>query len=182
MIYLYKDLENKGLSDYKIKKMLSDNKLFMIKKGVYSDKEDYNYLEYISKKHPNAIFTLETACYCYGLFDEVVIQYKVATKQKDRKILEDDIKQIFMSDNLYEIGMKNVKYLGFNIRIYDLERSLIEVVRNKKTIDFDNYQKIINGYKKVLKLLNKNKLNGYIKYFKDPKIEYRINKEIFKCI
>lgn len=182
MVFLYKDLEDKGYSDYQIKKMLQENKLFMIQKGVYTDKEDYNYLEYISKKHPNAIFTLETACYCYGLFNEVVIPYRVATKQKDRKMKEEDIKQIFMSDNLYEIGMKNVKYLGFNIKIYDLERLLIEIVRNKKNIDFDHYQKIIVGYNKIIKLINKNKINEYIKYFKDPKIEYRINKEVFKCI
>ncbi|MDD3453331.1 MAG: type IV toxin-antitoxin system AbiEi family antitoxin domain-containing protein [Bacilli bacterium] len=182
MIYLYKDLEKKGLSDYQIKKLVSDNQLHMIKKGVYSDKEDYNYLEYISKKHPNAILTLQTACYCYGLINEAIIPYTVATKQKDRKIIDDQIKQIFMTDSLYEIGMKNVKYLGFNVKIYDLERLLIEIVRNKKNIDFDIYFMIIKGYQKISKLLNTNKINEYLLHFKDPKIEYRIKKEIFKCI
>ena len=182
MIYLYKDLEKRGYSDYQIKKMVSNKQLYMIKKGVYSDKEDFHYLEYIAKKHPNAIFTIETACQCYGLLNRVILPYKVVTKQKDRKILDDNIKQIFMSDNLYSIGMKEVKYLGFDIKIYDLERLLIEVVRNKKNLDFAVYQEIINGYKKIIKLINKDKLLSYISYFKDHKIEYRINKEIFKCI
>lgn len=179
MVYLYKDLEKQGLSDYQIKKMVYDKNLYMIKKGVYSTSEEYNYLEYISKKHPNTIYTLETACFCYGLIKKNKPPYKVVTKQKDRKIIDDSIKQIFMSDNLYEIGMKKVTYMGFSIKIYDLERLLIEVVRNKTNIDFDIYKQIIEGYKKVSKLINKNKIDEYANNFKDPKIMIRINNEIF---
>lgn len=182
MIYLYRDLEKYGYSDYQIKKMMASKKIYMIKKGVYSDKEDFHYLEYLSKKHPNIIFTLETACQCYGLLNRVILPYKVVTKQKDRKILESNVKQIFMSDSLYDIGMNKVKYLGFDIKIYDLERLLIEVVRNKKNLDFDIYQEIISGYKKIVKLIHKDKLSLYMSYFKDSKIEYRINKEVFECI
>jgi len=179
MIYLYKELEKKGYSDYQIKKLVSEKKLFMFQKGAYSTTKEYNYLEYISKKHPNTIFTLETACFCYGLIKKNKSLYKVSTKQKDRKILDEKIKQIFMSDNLYEVGMKNVTYMGFNIRIYDLERLLVEIVRNKTNIEFDTYKEIINGYKKISKLLNRNKIEEYISNFKDPKISYRINNEIF---
>ena len=84
-----------------------------------------------------------------------------------------------MTDELYSIGMNHVKYLGFDIQIYDLERLLIEVVRNKKNIDFDTYLEIMQGYKKIIKLLNKNKINQYITYFKDPKILYRLEHELF---
>ena len=53
MVYLYKDLEKQGLSDYQIKKMVYDKNLYMINKGVYSTSEEYNYLEYISKTDKN---------------------------------------------------------------------------------------------------------------------------------
>lgn len=182
MILLYKDLTKKGLSDYQIKKLVKENKLFMIKKGAYSTNEDYNYLEYISKKHPNAIFTLNTACQCYGLIKNNKPLYYVATKQKDRKIKDESIKQIFMTDDLYYIGISKITYQGFNILIYDLERLLIEVVRNKVNISYEDYHEIINSYKKISKLLNKNKLNNYISYFKDKKIVQRINREVFENI
>ena len=159
--------------------MLSDNSLYMVKKGVYSTSLDYNYLEYLAKKHNNIVFTLTTACYIYGLIKENPLPYYVATKQNDRKILDDNVKQIYMTDSLYEIGLNSVKYLGFHINIYDLERLLIEVVRNKKNKDFDVYSEIVSGYKRINKLLNKDKLNNYINNFKDPKIKYRIEKEIF---
>lgn len=180
MIYLYRELEKKGYSDYNIKKLLDEKKLYYISKGVYSTSEEYNYLEYLSKKHPNIIFTLETACFCYGLIKKIGKNYKVVTKQKDRKILDEDVKQIYMSDNLYPIGMKNVKYLGFNIKIYDLERLIIEVVRNKTNLDYDVYKQIMSGYKKIIKLINKTKIDEYAKFFSDEKIMYRIEKELYQ--
>ena len=179
MIYLYKDLTNLGYSDYKIKKAVQNNEFYLVAKGIYSDNKKYNYLEVICKKHPNAILTLESAAYCYGLIKKQPKVYRVATKQKDRKINNEKIKQTFMSNNLYFVGSNTVKYLGFNINIYDLERLLIEIVRNKKTMNFDVYKSIISSYQKITKLLNKKKLEKYILEFKDDKIEYRINKEVF---
>ena len=178
MIYLYTDLRKKNLSDYQIKKLVKDNKLYMIKKGIYSDTKDYSYFELIAVKHPNAVFTLETAAYCYGLLKKNPTPYVIATKQKDRKIHDDNIKQIFTTDKLYNLGISKITYHNYNILIYDLERLLIDVVRNKANMDYDVYHEIIDSYKKIAKLLNKNKLNNYIVYFKDSRIIDRINKEV----
>ena len=180
MVYLYRDLEKRGLSDYQIKKFVKDKKLFMIGKGIYSDKEKYNYLELIAVKHPNAVFTLETAAYIYGLIKKNEKPYVIATKQKDRKIKDDNIKQIFTTDKLYNTGVSKVTYQGFNIMVYDLERLLIDIVRNKVNMDYDRYHEIINSYKKISSLLNKNKLNEYIVMFKDPKIIDRIKNEVLE--
>jgi hypothetical protein len=182
MIYLYTDLTKKGLSDYQIKKKVSNNELYMIKKGAYSTTIKYNYLEYIAKKHPNAVFTLLTACHCYGLYKKESNVFYLATKQKDRKILDEQVKQIFMTDHLYEIGISKITYQGFNILIYDLERLLIEVVRNKVNLSYDDYHEVIESYQRISKLLNKTKLNQYISNFKDPKIRMRIEKEVFKNV
>lgn len=178
MIYLYTNLRKKNLSDYQIKKLVKDNKLYMIKKGIYSDTKDYSYLELIAVKHPNAVFTLETAAYCYGLLKKEYKPYVIATKQKDRKIHDDNIKQIFTTDKLYNLGISKITYHNYNILIYDLERLLVDVVRNKVNMDYDIYQEIIASYRKLAKLLNKNKLNGYVAYFKDSRITDRINREV----
>lgn len=179
MIYLYKDLTQKGHSDYQIKKMLQEKKLYIVNKGVYSTTPNYDYLEYLVKKHPNAIVTLETACICYSLIKKKPEIYYIATKQKDRKIKDEKVKQIFMTDALYNVGANVVTYQHYNIKIYDLERLLVEVIRNKINLDFDTYKEIINSYKKISKLLNKNKLQQYINLFKDRRIEERIKNEVF---
>ena len=179
MLYLYKDLTNKGLSDYQIKKKVQDKKLFVVQKGVYSTTENYDYLEYLVKKHPNGIVTLETACICYSLIKHNSDIYYLATKPKDRKIKDEKVKQIFMTDSLYSVGANIITYQHYNIKIYDLERLLVEVVRNKIQMDFDTYTSIIQSYKKIAKLLNKNKLQQYMALFKDQRIEERIKKEVF---
>ena len=178
MVFTYKELEENGYTDYKIKKMLANEELYMIKKGMYTDNLNYNYLEYIYKKHPNAVITLQSAAYCYGLIKKEKIPYVVATKQKDRKIKNEKIKQIFVTDSLYKVGIQTITYKGFKIQIYDLERLLIDIVRNKVNIPYEEYKEIINNYHKLSKLLNKNKLNEYIVYFKDEKIIDRIKNEV----
>lgn len=180
MILLHKDLQNQGFSNYQIQNLVAKKALFFVDKGIYSTTEEINYLEVIMKKHPNAILTLDTACYCYGLIDTLKEPYTIATKQKDRKINDDKIKQIFMKDNLYEIGINQIKFQNINIKLYDLERLLIDVVRNKKNMDYDTYQIIIKNYKKLKNILNKRKLEMYLPNFKDPKILMRIQNEVFE--
>lgn len=180
MIIRHKDLVNKGYSAYQIKKLVEENKLYFIKKGVYSTDKNINYFEMIAKKHPNAIYTLETAAYIYKLKSKLPNIYYVSSKQKDRKMKEEYIKQIFMTDDLYHIGVNNMTYQNVNIRAYDLERLLIEIVRNKTNIDNDSYKEIINNYSKIAKLLNRRKLEEYLPHFRNPKILERINNEVFK--
>lgn len=71
MIFLYKELIKKYKSDYEIKKLIKEGKIFKIEKGVYSDKKDVNYLQIISKKYPNAIFTMDSAFYYHNLTDVI---------------------------------------------------------------------------------------------------------------
>lgn len=179
MIYLHKDLKEKGLSAYQIKKLVEGGKLFLVN-DIYSTTKEINYLEYISKKHPNAVLNLYTACYCYGLLKKNYKPYVIATKQKDRKIIDDNIKQTFMTDELYYLGISNVRFQNVPLKVYDLERLLIEVVRNKVNLEYDIYQEIIRNYVRLSKLINKKKLELYLKYFKDKRIVERIKREIYK--
>lgn len=180
MIYLYNVLAKSGLSDYQIKKKVEVGELYMIQKGVYSTTKEYNYFDYIARKHPNAVFTLETACYCYGLLKEEPNIYKVATKQKDRKMKEENIKQIFMTDTLYYLGINTITFQNVAIQIYDLERLLIDVVRNKTNIEYNTYKQIIKSYQRLAKLLNKKRLAEYLPFFKDPRILERIEREVYQ--
>ena len=178
MVLSYKNLSEKGYSDYQIKKLVEEKKVYFIKKGMYSTEKDFNYLEYISVKHPNAVITLESACYCYGLLKHEKSFYRIATKQKDRKINDEKIKQTFMTDKFYNMGISVITYKGFKLKIYDLERTLVEVARNKIMIDYDDYHEIMENYKKLVQLIKKDKLYKYISEFKDERVESRIKKEL----
>ena len=71
MIYTHKELKNEGLDNYNINKKVEKKELYKIEKGLYSDTEKYNKLEYIVKKYPNSIFTSESAFFYLGLTDYI---------------------------------------------------------------------------------------------------------------
>ncbi len=83
------------------------------------------------KKYPNAIITLDNAFYYYGLTDVIPNKYYLATKQKARPIKDNNVVQIFSTDELLEIGKIQVEIDGMLVNMYDRERLLIELIRRK---------------------------------------------------
>lgn len=79
MIYKYRELKDKGLDNYNISKKVENKELYKIEKGLYSDTEKYNHLEYIVKKYSNTIFTSESAFFYLGLTDVIPNKYFLAT-------------------------------------------------------------------------------------------------------
>lgn len=180
MIYRHKDLKNQGLSNYQIKKKVEKKELFMIQKGVYSDTHESKNLDIILSKHSDCVMTLDSALYYYGLIKKEPKYFYLATKQKARKINNDLIKQTFMTDSLLFLGNNKIKYNGHVILSFDLERLLIEVVRNKPKMDYDIYQESMRSFYKLKKILNIKKLNDYVSKFNDKKIIERINNDLLK--
>ena len=182
MVYRHKDLKKQGLSNYQIKKKVQNKELFIIQKGVYSDESNNKNLDIILSKHKDCVMTLDSALYYYGLIKKEPKYFYLATKQKARKINDPLIKQTFMTDSLLFLGNNIIKYNGKNILSFDLERLLIEVVRNKTKMDYDIYQECIKSYIKVNRILNQKKLNEYLKVFNDQKIVDRIKNDLIKKI
>ena len=178
-MFTFVDLQNKGLSSYQIRKLVNEGKLYKIENGLYSNKKNNSLLEIATTLYPNDIITLNSAFFYYGLIKKEPNIIYLASVQKARKIKRDNIKQIFMSDHLLHIGEAKMKYKNISFNTYCLERLLIELVRNKTSIDSNIYDEAIKSYKKIIKLLNITKLNEYIFKFKDKKIKYRIEKEVF---
>ena len=115
MILLYKDLIQQYKSDYKIKKLIEEGKIFKIEKGIYSDNNNINYLEILTKKYPNAIFTMESAFYYHNLTDVIPDKEYLALRRDSTKINDNRIKEIIVCN--YKAKSKN-KY-NWGISIYN---------------------------------------------------------------
>ena len=57
-------------SDYFIEKKIEEGKLFKIEKGIYSEKRYVPDIAMLGYKYPNAVLTMKSAFYYYGLTDE----------------------------------------------------------------------------------------------------------------
>ena len=180
MILLYKDLIQQYKSDYKIKKLIEEGKIFKIEKGIYSDNNNIDYLEILTKKYPNAIFTMESAFYYHNLTDVIPDKEYLALRRDSTKINDDRIKVVYYQDNLFEIGRSTLKVNNINIPIYDKERMLIELIRNRKNLGFDYYKEIINNYREIRETLSTTKIAEYISKFSIEDYLYDvIMKEVF---
>ena len=180
MILLYKELVEQHKSDYEIKKLIEDGKIFKIEKGVYSDSQNINYLEVLNKKYPNAIFTMDSAFYYHNLTDVIPEKECLALRRNSTKINDERIKVTYYQDKFFEIGRSTLQVNGVNIQIYDKERMLIELIRNRKTIGFDYYKEIIGNYREIKDTLNTKKIAEYISKFAIEDYLYDIiMKEVF---
>ena len=180
MIYKHKELKDKGISNYNINKKVKNKELYKIENGLYSDTEKYNQLEYIVKKYPNSIFASESAFFYLGLTDYIPSKYFLATKHNAKKIENDKIEQIFIANHFFEIGKSQINYNNVQINIYDKERMLIELIRNKNAMPFDYYKEIINNYRENADEIDMSLIADYLEFFANRKNIFEIiHREVF---
>ena len=125
MVLLYKELIQKYESDYKIKKLIQEGKIFKIEKGIYSDKKNVNYLEIISKKYPNAIFTMDSAFYYHNLTDVIPEKEYLALKRDSTKISDSRIKVVYYQEKFFDIGKSTLNINGVEVKILSGDNDIV---------------------------------------------------------
>ena len=112
--------------------------------------------------------------------DVIPSKMYLATNRNATTIHSDKIQQIRMKDDLYELGKSEIGYEGIKINIYDKERMLIDLARNKNQIGYDLYKEIISNYRKQVNSLDTQKIEEYLQYFVNgDKIFEIIQDEVF---
>lgn len=161
MLYSYKEcLEIYG-NAYQIKKAVQNKKLYMKEKGIYSDTPYSSDLDTILMKFPNTIVTLNSAFYYYGFTDTIPDYYYLATKRNNRQITDTRVIQIFDNADAFCLGKTDIDYNGIKVPIYDKERLLIELIRNKRKFSFDQYKELISNYRDIIHEINISKVYDY---------------------
>lgn len=180
MLYSYDECVFKAGSDYLLKKEVEAKKIYKIEKGIYSDIKAPSELSLILFKYPKGIFHLESAYYYQGLTDTIPDQYILCTDRDAAKIKDRRVKQIFCSKKLLDIGKGIMDYQNVKISIYNRERLLIDLVRNRDKMPYDYYKEIIRNYRNLVHELDIEQLQEYIVKFPKKKfINETIEKEVF---
>ncbi len=174
MIYSYEDCIKKYGNQYQLNKLIASGKIRKIGPGIYSDNKPSE-LEIIAFKYPFAIFTMDSAFYYHSLTDGVPDLYHLATSKDATKISSHKVKQYFHREDKFKIGLTNMDYQGIKINIYDQERMLIELIRNRSSLPFDYYKEIIDSYRRRVNSLDIEKLQEYVNLFPSKN-------HIFNCI
>lgn len=170
MFFSYADCITKYGNAYQLNKALEDGLVFKLEDGIYSDSEYESEVAIISKKYPDGIFTGEFAFYVHGLTDLIPEKYALATKAKATPFVDGRIEQIYTRDDLLNIGVIQMEVDGATIPIYDKERMIIELLRNKNKMPKDLYKEIIGNYRRIIESLEIWRIQEYLDIFPKSKM------------
>ena len=90
------------------------------------------------------------------------------------------MKQYFVPRRIYDIGVGEIIRGGEKVRIYDLERLLIDTARMKNLMPADLYREVISNYRTRIGELSPAKITDYLEKFpKRNMIERILDEEVF---
>jgi len=170
MLLSYYEAINKFGSEYKLSRALSDRKLYKQEDGVYSTEKKAPELGIIMKKYPKAVLSGEYAFYCHGMTNIIPEKYDLATPSKSARLTDERVHQIYIKDDVFRLGIEEKEIDGAMVRIYDKERMLIELLRNKNTMPFDLYKEIIINYRDIIENLEIGRIQEYASIFPKSKM------------
>lgn len=180
MVYNYKDLKEKYGSDYQIQKAVKEKRLFKIDSGIYADKENNHYLEIFTVKYPNAVISGDSAYYYHNLTDVIPNKIYMTTDRTSGRFNDEHIMQSFSIDNFLNLGKTKIEFEGVTINIYDKERMLLELMKNKNNTSYDYYKEIVDNYRKRKEEIDIYKLQEYANTYQNgDKLIAMIQDEVF---
>ena len=163
-------VEQLGISRPMLRKYTEAGKLEQVCKGLYilaSDMADeYALLQARSKF---AVFSYGTALFLWGLSDRTPHTYDITVPRGTNvSLLKRDNPNLrchYVQSDTYEIGIsETASPQGATVRLYDKERCICDLIRDKNQIDMQLYSQAIKDYFKtkpnIRKLLKYGKLFG----------------------
>lgn len=154
MVYTYSDCLERFGSKYFINKLVLEGKLFKQEKGIYSDERYVPELQVISMKYPKAVFTLNSAFYYHNLTDDIPDLYYLMTSRGTSRIVDKRVVQTFENSDHLMMGAEFFLQNGVQIQMYNKERMLVELLRNKNKLPFDYYKEILGNYRTIIQELD----------------------------
>lgn len=161
-------VEELGINNKILTRMIEKEIIERVARGVYIEKntleDKYFITQAICKK---GIFSHETALYFHDLCDRTPIKYQLTIPSYyNSKLLKDKNYEFFyLKQELYEIGVTYMKTpYGNKVRVYDLERTICDIIRNKKRIEISLFT---DAMKRYVERRDRNsiKLHRYAKLF-----------------
>ena len=167
------DISKAYLAEY-----VKENNLERVAHGVYiSDEIWEDELFITSLKNKKIVYSHETALMLHGLMEREVSAYSVTVPRgyNSRTLTEKGYQVYTQQPDLYHIGITSVEdNFGNIVPVYDLERTICDIVKRKKKMDIQIFQTALKEY-----ALNKDKnLHNLMKYAKQFNVEEQVRSYI----
>lgn len=176
-IFKTKMITAEGIRKEKIKELLEAGIIERIGYGIYAlGREDIDEYYEFQQKCPKGIFSYGTSAYFWNLSDRVpnVLSCTVPRGYNTSRLnMNIKVRYHYVPKSLYDIGITQTKSpQGANIMLYDRERTICDLVKDRKKVDMQLFSTALNLY---FKGKEKN-IRKLVKYGK----EFHITEELEK--
>lgn len=169
-----KELQKNNISRNYLSVLLKEEKIIRISRGYYSLKNGFadNFYIVLSKSK-KSVFSDATALYFHNLSDrnpsvyDITIPYGYGNSYKDEK----NVNLHYVKKELFDLGLIEMESpFGMKVRVYDIERTICDIIKNKNKMDLEIFTKALKNY---IKLKNKD-LNKLMRYAQLLKVDKKV--------
>ena len=130
--------------------LVNKNELYKISRGIYARPDVWEDELYVLQyRYNKGIFSHETALYLHGISDRTPIKFHMtfphgyhATSLKNENVI---IKRVI--SDIYDLGITALRSpWGNTLRVYDIERTLCDIVKGNNTCDIQIVNQAMKAY------------------------------------
>lgn len=149
-------------------KMVREGLLTRVGRGIYlshgADYDDYYFFQLTYKK---CIYSYTSSLFLHNLIDKIPeIKEITVSNNYNANFRDEELFVHYEKKELFQIGITEVKTIFSNpVKTYNIERTICDLIKNRKTIDSETFVKGINNYMRS-KDKNINRLMEYAGLFK----------------
>ena len=152
MIFSVEELKAAGFSHYKINQMVDDGTLLKLNKKYY---ENTNYqgeesdFYYVSAYAPKGVVCLMSAASYYNLTTYRPDSIDVAIQRKSKVSTMPDwptLSVYYYADDHFEIGVKTIRDGKNQFKIYDIEKTVVDIVFFREKVGIEETKEILVNY------------------------------------
>ncbi|MBU3106961.1 type IV toxin-antitoxin system AbiEi family antitoxin domain-containing protein [Clostridium gasigenes] len=133
-----------------LKKFMDENIIVRIDRGIYGKPDIWEDEMYILQyKYSKGVFSHETALYIHGFTDRTPMEYIMTFPEgyNGKSLKSENVKVKKSIYGIYELGIvEKISPCRNKIRIYDLERTLCDILRGNNNCDIQIINQAMKKY------------------------------------
>lgn len=175
-----KELKNSNIPTIYLTRMVEKGEIIRVDRGIYIDSNgDYDEYYFFHNRCKVAVFSYVSALYLQGFTDIIPNEMEVTVyKGYNPHRISGSVRIHYITKEIYDLGMTECQTMfGNTVKVYDLERTICDFIKNRSEIETELFSKTINKY---VRYENKD-LNKLYEYSKKMKIYEKV-KEILEVV
>ena len=149
-LLLTKEAIRSGITKDTFYRFVTDNHFKRVAQGVYLSPESWEDSAFIlHHRCPQAVFSHDEALFYHELIDREPMEQTITiySGYNTQKLKASGIKVFTVKKELLDIGRTEYKNsFGHMIPVYDLERTICDLVRNRSSFEIQDFQTAIKNY------------------------------------